>query len=129
MHALIESDIAERMNGSSKSALISHVWNMKNRTAFIDFFGQQGKDIWNNGLMNLFREVPFDGIWLDMNEVYTTCDGECPFQRDNQEKEVKLRFLQVDEKDIDSGFVNHDWYLSAKDQTKNSTYYLPFIPG
>jgi alpha-glucosidase len=27
------------------------------------------------------------------------------------------------------GFTNHTWYLSAKNQTDNSTYFLPFIPG
>jgi alpha-glucosidase (family GH31 glycosyl hydrolase) len=51
--------------------------NEKNRV-FLDFFNDKTSDIWAQGLMDLYEQVPFDGISLDMNEPATVCNGECP---------------------------------------------------
>jgi len=39
----------------------------------------------------------------------------------------QVKFMVAD--DDDEGFTSHGWYLSATNQTDNSTYFLPFIPG
>lgn len=41
--------------------------------AFLDFFQEKARDIWKEGLSDLYDKTKFDGIWLDMNEV--TIDG------------------------------------------------------
>ena len=118
-----------------------------NKTVFLDFFSDKAGEIWNNGLKALHEKVPFDGLGLDMNEATTFCSGECadytPGNDTNTTVGAKRRlsdsaigrtsmtyaqakFLVTDD---DGDFTNHTWYFSAKNQTDNSTYYLPFIPG
>lgn len=66
--------------------------------------------------------MPFDGLWLGMNEATGSCNGECP-------KGLKMR-------NDDDGLskVNNTWFDSWKTQNgtqdfSDSTYYLPFTPG
>lgn len=57
-----------------------------------------------------------------MNEVTTPgCDGECPSGPKKHHPQAKAapQFLRDDE----------SWYLSYPQDTENSTYFLPFIPG
>ena len=155
-NALIRSsiDVSEDTFGG---VLVSHVW--PNKTVFLDFFSDDAADIWNRGLKKLYEKVPYDGLWLDMNEATSFCNGECPkwtppndtastkrrlteelsnvnpnFEKHAiKEGPVSIRrsaakFMVVDD-DEDQGFTNHTWYMSAKSQDDNSTYFLPFIPG
>jgi alpha-glucosidase (family GH31 glycosyl hydrolase) len=71
-NALIMSSIDDDYNG----ALVSHAWS--NKTVFLDFFSDDAADIWNQGLKDLNKKVEFDGLWLDMNEATSFCNGECP---------------------------------------------------
>lgn len=41
-------------------------WNSVNATTY-----------WGNALYSLYNQVNFDGLWLDMNEATTFCNGEC----------------------------------------------------
>jgi alpha-glucosidase len=171
-NALIRSsiDVSEETFGG---VLVSHVW--PNKTVFLDFFSDDAADIWNQGLKDLYEKVPYDGLWLDMNEATSFCNGECanwtapnstndtasqpvesnltPTKRRLSEElsnknpnldthrvnrikpghgpvstKSAAKFMVVDD-DEDQGFTNHTWYMSAKSQDDNSTYYLPFIPG
>ena len=56
--------------------LSAKVW--ANHTVFLDFWDEDAKRIWADGLKDLYDKVPYDGLWLDMNEATTFCDGECP---------------------------------------------------
>lgn len=66
--------------------LIGKVWPGK--CAFVDFLSQNASGFWVQGMNDLYERVPFDGIWLDMNEPSnfddydhpeTGCNyGECP---------------------------------------------------
>lgn len=56
--------------------LTQHVW--PNKTVFLDFFDENSKEVWGEGLRDLHDLIPFDGIWLDMNEATGFCNGECP---------------------------------------------------
>lgn len=63
----------DKFNG----ALSTTVW--PKHTVFLDFFNDEGvKKIWNQGLKDLHDLVPFNALWLDMNEITGFCDGECP---------------------------------------------------
>ena len=47
-------------------------------SAFIDFVNPKSIDFWVNGLKGLYTLAMPNGFWLDMNEVTTFWDGECP---------------------------------------------------
>jgi len=114
---------------------VTHVW--PNKTVFLDFFGDNAAQIWEEGLTDLYQKVPYDGLWLDMNEATAFCNGECPSYGEPSAKTVvnkteefvsTMRFLAVDDDSNSSAFTNHSWYLSADNQTDESTYFLPFVP-
>lgn len=57
------------------SLYIGAVW--PGYTVFPDFLAKNITEYWNDQFLNWFEKVPFDGIWLDMNEVSSFCVGSC----------------------------------------------------
>ncbi|CAI2383231.1 unnamed protein product [Moneuplotes crassus] len=60
--------------GKYNGNIIGKVW--PGYTAFVDFISPAGKALWNKGLTELDKIVPFDGLWLDMNEPSNFCTAE-----------------------------------------------------
>jgi|TARA_B110000285_G_C15131559_1_gene623921 alpha-glucosidase len=58
------------------------------KAVFLDFFDQGAIDIWKQGLNALWAEVPYDGIWLDLNEASGDCNGECGATIPNNTKQA-----------------------------------------
>ncbi|KAM9314287.1 lysosomal alpha-glucosidase isoform 2-T2 [Pholidichthys leucotaenia] len=59
--------------------LIGKVW--PGLTAFPDFSDEVTHDWWFDNLQRLHQKVPFDGVWIDMNEPSSFLDGStsgCP---------------------------------------------------
>ena len=126
---------AKAYNGS----LVMKVW--PNKTVFIDWLHPQAGTFWSEGLLDLYKQVPFDGLWIDMNEATGFNDGELDTSKEeppkpptpptpppptpdqpNLQEEIKeqvKRFL-IDYQD--------EWYKSFP-QDEPSTWYLPFVPG
>ena len=46
--------------------LIAQVW--PGYTAFVDFLHPNATEFWEEGLQALYDKIPYDGLWLDMNE-------------------------------------------------------------
>lgn len=69
---LIKSTINDDFDG----ALATTVW--PKHTVFLDFFSKDSANLWAQGLTDLHKLVPYDGLWLDMNEIASFCNGECP---------------------------------------------------
>ncbi|GAM26305.1 hypothetical protein SAMD00019534_094800, partial [Acytostelium subglobosum LB1] len=46
-------------------------------TIFPDFFNPNIQDFWYVQLEKFHQTVPFDGVWIDMNEVSNFCSGNC----------------------------------------------------
>lgn len=98
-------------------AAVLKVW--PNNTVFLDWFNDQVVNVWNEGLKDLYAKLPFDGLWLDMNEVTGFCNGECP---------VKESMTESPKRKLE-GLGDGTWYQSLGDQSTNSTFDLPFIPS
>jgi len=47
-------------------------------TVFPDFFNVDAVELWKSGLKELWELVPFDGMMLDMLDIESFCNGECP---------------------------------------------------
>lgn len=88
---------------------------------FFDFFHEKTKKMWTEGLQKLYEKVPFDGVWLDMNEPSGKCAGECP----DGLPDSSLGSHQISEEER----TNHSWWTSWTNQDEDSTYKLPFNPG
>jgi alpha-glucosidase len=54
--------------------LITHVW--PKQAVFVDWFHEKSSIMWNQGLYDLYEQVPYDGIWIDMNEPTSFVNGE-----------------------------------------------------
>lgn len=93
-----------------------------NKTVYLDFFNDGAKQLLAQGLNDLYEKLPFDGLWLDMNEPTGNCNGECPDGLPDPE-------LKADRMGLDPNQTNNTWWWSFNQQDEISTYKLPFIPG
>lgn len=49
---------------------------------FPDFSNPKVDKYWNDMIIDMYKRVPYDGLWLDMNEIATMCSGNCePFDK------------------------------------------------
>ena len=55
------------INNSAGAAWVGGVW--PGATVFADFFGPATYDWWRDQIAAFHAVVPFDGLWIDMNEV------------------------------------------------------------
>lgn len=70
--ALLKSAIFPDVN---QGWLTQKLWPGK--AVYLDFFNETAVDVWKSGLNDLWDLVPYDGIWLDINEASGDCNGEC----------------------------------------------------
>jgi len=103
----------------------------------LDFFNDAAIGIWKDGLNDLFDLVPYDGIWLDLNEASGDCNGECGATLNETAESApnmsswfnKFESLLSTVQDGEDDITNHTWYKSYNNQSSESTYNLPFSPG
>uniref|UniRef100_A0A8B9T9B9 P-type domain-containing protein n=1 Tax=Anas platyrhynchos TaxID=8839 RepID=A0A8B9T9B9_ANAPL len=61
------------INGSDGAPLVGEVWPGK--TVFPDFTSPTCTNWWVSECQTFYREVPYDGLWIDMNEVASFVHG------------------------------------------------------
>ena len=42
-----------------------------------DFLNPAAQDFWTNELIAWYRDIPYDGIWIDLSEASSFCAGSC----------------------------------------------------
>ena len=62
-------------SNSTGKPLVGMVW--PGFTFFPDFTIPATSEYWYHYLAQFHETIPFDGIWIDMNEVANFCDGNC----------------------------------------------------
>ncbi|EFA78630.1 alpha-glucosidase [Heterostelium album PN500] len=50
---------------------------------FPDFGNMKTYYFWRTQLQNFHNIVPFDGVWIDMNEISNFCNGDCSEENEN----------------------------------------------
>lgn len=63
------------MTNPDGSQYIGAVW--PGYTVFPDWMSPNANSWWSNEMTEWYKEVPFSGFWLDMNEVSSFCIGSC----------------------------------------------------
>jgi alpha-glucosidase (family GH31 glycosyl hydrolase) len=63
------------INDALGKPFVGAVW--PGDTTFVDFFHPNASSYWQDMLNILYKKVPFDGVWLDMNELSNFCNGPC----------------------------------------------------
>eukprot|EP01022_Parablepharisma_sp_SALTPOND_P033469 TRINITY_DN887_c0_g1_i1.p1 TRINITY_DN887_c0_g1~~TRINITY_DN887_c0_g1_i1.p1 ORF type:complete len:1932 (-),score=137.28 TRINITY_DN887_c0_g1_i1:11681-17392(-) len=66
-------------SANTKQELIGVSW--PGYSVWVDFLNPAALKFWEDQLQAFYDQVPFDGLWLDMNEPSNFCDGECPDER------------------------------------------------
>lgn len=72
-HEGVDQDVF--LKNPDGSMYIGAVW--PGYTVFPDFLAANISDYWSHQFITWHEKVPFDGIWLDMNEVSSFCVGSC----------------------------------------------------
>lgn len=109
--------------------LISKVW--PDRAVFVDWFNDKCMNMWSQGFYDLYQQVNFDGVWIDMNEPTTFNHGEIkpedaqPVTPTDPKEETKRILSETS----DESGISYDWYYEFKDQSAANTFKIPFIPG
>ena len=103
---------------------------------FPDWFNETSYDFWEYGLNKLYNnKLKFSGLWLDMNEPTGFCNGECPHYKEPKNphpplicpsKEAVPKIFLLGPRLLEE---EQHWYCSFPDQSKNSTYFVPFDGG
>ena len=115
-------------SAKTKEPLVGIVW--PGYAVFTDFTHPKTDDFWISHLEKLHVDVPFNGIWLDMNEPANFCDGECPDELHYVDKEYS-----TDSGDMIPYYFGHsqlrDMTLSmdAKHYNNKTEYYFHSLYG
>jgi alpha-glucosidase (family GH31 glycosyl hydrolase) len=75
------------MDYTMKTPFIGQVW--PGDAVFVDWTNTKSAAFWQSGIDMLFKQVAFDGLWLDMNEASNFCDGAC-YESQTSPTPVKL---------------------------------------
>ncbi|RJE18471.1 alpha-glucosidase [Aspergillus sclerotialis] len=57
------------------SLYIGAVW--PGYTVFTDWQNPKASEFWANELVTYHKKIPYDGVWIDMNEISSFCVGSC----------------------------------------------------
>lgn len=63
------------MNANGTEPALGKVW--PGPVVFVDFMASDAHLFWAEQVFAFHRQVPFDGLWIDMNEIANFCDGHC----------------------------------------------------
>ena len=108
----------------TKDYLIGKVW--PGNTVFPDFFNPNIESFWNEGLSKYYKIIPYDGIWLDMNEPTNLLENsKCPGEIvSNNECTKDKNIYDEDELPYIPGFRNDlNKKLSEKSISENALIY------
>jgi len=106
---------------SGEQSKYKHVLGMAwaGYSTFVDFLHPKANSYWSTMLSYMHRELfPYDGIWLDMNEVTNFCDGECNLDGPNRKP-----LEAIIKNDYIMPYVPGHRYLQRKSLPFNAKHY------
>ncbi|KAG0369916.1 hypothetical protein BGZ54_008404 [Gamsiella multidivaricata] len=80
---------------------VGKVWPGK--TTFPDWFHPEAQAYWTKHIGQWCRQVPLDGIWIDMNEAASFHDGDCSHIESSEDRPVRVSDFALAEADDEEG--------------------------
>ena len=62
-------------NPDNNDPFVGRVW--PGDAVYIDWLNDKAEDYWVDQMKKLHDELPFSGMWIDMNEASNFCNGQC----------------------------------------------------
>lgn len=88
------------------SVAVGKVW--PGLTAFPDFTNPATQEYWTKWIREFLKLAPVDGLWIDMNEPASFCDGHCPGLAKRSHEQVVLHSDSEDEDHLDDRSPDFD---------------------
>ena len=82
--------------------------NTPGDVVFVDFYMHNSKEFYLNRLEKFHEEVPFDGVWLDVNEITSFCDGVCYIDQMSPNPIDNRLFYWPGGRSLEKGTINLD---------------------
>lgn len=108
------------INSHANEIYMARCW--PGTSVFPDFFHPEIRSFWNKNLRKLHEHMNFSGVWLDMNEISSFCDGECGGNRNYNIFSAFTKILSLDQQ---SNLLEK--YKKFKEIDFESQF--PYIPG
>ncbi|KAF9434630.1 hypothetical protein BGZ76_007687 [Entomortierella beljakovae] len=83
-----ESEDGTRYHAGDLIDFVGKVWPGK--TTFPDWFHPMTQAYWTKYITDWCRQVPLDGIWIDMNEAASFHDGDCSHIESSEDRPVRV---------------------------------------
>lgn len=102
------------------------------KCAYIDFSHNNITEFWVNALRGLYTETLFDALWLDWNEIQSTCPGECPGSTYQKRSSIDLPFDPTGNHEIENRTLSLDaqhFYQNPEDKALNVEFNLHSLYG
>ncbi|KAF9940668.1 hypothetical protein BGZ67_007163 [Mortierella alpina] len=81
-------DKTGKLRASDLVDFVGKVWPGK--TVFPDWFHPEAQKYWTRHITTWLKQVPLDGIWIDMNEPASFHDGDCSHIESSDDRPVRL---------------------------------------
>ena len=77
-------------------------------SVFVDFYMHNTLPYWKNQMNILYKQVEYDGLWLDMNEVTSYCTGICYNDQKPKNPIDNKLFYWPGGRDLEEGTISLD---------------------
>uniref|UniRef100_A0A7S3KG97 Alpha-glucosidase n=1 Tax=Euplotes crassus TaxID=5936 RepID=A0A7S3KG97_EUPCR len=118
----IKNDVFMMAPGDQSNPIIGR--STAGDVVFVDFMYHGAPNYWAEQMKKLNEKLPFDGVWLDMNEITSECDGYC-YRNQRAEDPIDNRlFYWPGGRDLEQGTVSIDVQheFGAKELDTHSLY-------
>jgi alpha-glucosidase (family GH31 glycosyl hydrolase) len=117
-------------NSDKNDAQLTANTKLVEQANFPDFMNSEATSVWAAGIEGLFAQVKLGGLSIQYDGPYTMdCDGECPGKPVTPSPpQLACAVPEFPQMATKSDYIL-TWYKAYADQSKESTYEIPFSPG
>ena len=89
-----------------KKPFIGNVW--PGPAVYVDWLNEKAEKYWIDEMKKLYDKLPFDGMWIDMNEASNFCNGYCTKDQIVKDSIEKKLFYTPGARDLNAKSISID---------------------